>query len=219
MSPSPNSFRTGPDERGHFGLFGGRYVAETLMPLILELEKAYNEAKADPQFQGELKYLLIAICRPAEPALLRRAADQEAGRRQGLPEARRAEPHGQPQDQQRAGPGAAGQAHGQDARDRRDGSRTAWRRHGDGLRAVRHSLRRVHGLGRRRPSGAQRVPHEDAGRGSASGEGGCRHAQGCDERGPARLGRDLRDDLLLHRHGGWAASLSGDGARLPVRDR
>ncbi|TAJ87030.1 tryptophan synthase subunit beta [Reyranella sp.] len=58
MSPSPNSFRTGPDERGHFGLFGGRYVAETLMPLILELEKAYNEAKADPQFQGELKYLL-----------------------------------------------------------------------------------------------------------------------------------------------------------------
>jgi tryptophan synthase beta chain len=58
MSPSPNSFRTGPDERGHFGLFGGRYVAETLMPLILELEKAYNEAKVDPQFQGELKYLL-----------------------------------------------------------------------------------------------------------------------------------------------------------------
>ena len=58
MPISPNSFRTGPDERGHFGLFGGRYVAETLMPLILDLEKAYNEAKADPQFQGELNYLL-----------------------------------------------------------------------------------------------------------------------------------------------------------------
>ena len=58
MPTSPNSFRTGPDERGHFGLFGGRYVAETLMPLILELEKAYTEAKADPQFQGELNYLL-----------------------------------------------------------------------------------------------------------------------------------------------------------------
>ena len=58
MPSTPNSFRTGPDERGHFGLFGGRYVAETLMPLILELETAYNEAKADPQFQGELKYLL-----------------------------------------------------------------------------------------------------------------------------------------------------------------
>ena len=55
---TPNSFRTGPDERGHFGIFGGRYVAETLMPLILELEKAYNEAKVDPAFQGELAYLL-----------------------------------------------------------------------------------------------------------------------------------------------------------------
>src|SRR5919201_1246655 len=58
MAIAPNSFRTGPDERGHFGLFGGRYVAETLMPLIHDLEKAYNEAKADPQFQGELNYLL-----------------------------------------------------------------------------------------------------------------------------------------------------------------
>ena len=58
MAISPNSFRTGPDERGHFGIFGGRYVAETLMPLILDLEKAYNEAKADPSFQDELDNLL-----------------------------------------------------------------------------------------------------------------------------------------------------------------
>jgi tryptophan synthase beta chain len=50
----PNSFRTGPDERGHFGIFGGRFVAETLMPLILELEKAYAAAKADPSFKAEL---------------------------------------------------------------------------------------------------------------------------------------------------------------------
>jgi tryptophan synthase beta chain len=48
MPASPNTLRTGPDERGHFGIFGGRYVAETLMPLILELEKAYNAAKVDP---------------------------------------------------------------------------------------------------------------------------------------------------------------------------
>jgi len=54
---TPNSFRSGPDDRGHFGIFGGRYVAETLMPLILELEKAYNEAKVDPAFVGELKSL------------------------------------------------------------------------------------------------------------------------------------------------------------------
>jgi tryptophan synthase beta chain len=50
----PNSFKTGPDERGFFGLYGGRFVAETLMPLILELEEAYNAAKNDPAFHAEL---------------------------------------------------------------------------------------------------------------------------------------------------------------------
>lgn len=53
----PNSFKTGPDEEGHFGIFGGRYVAETLMPLILELEQAYKSAKADPKFLAEVEYL------------------------------------------------------------------------------------------------------------------------------------------------------------------
>ncbi|HUG63228.1 MAG TPA: tryptophan synthase subunit beta [Methylomirabilota bacterium] len=54
MSVQPNSFRTGPDDRGHFGIFGGRYVAETLMPLVLSLDEAYAAAKADPAFQAEL---------------------------------------------------------------------------------------------------------------------------------------------------------------------
>lgn len=57
-APLPNSFRTGPDARGHFGPFGGRYVAETLMPLILEVERAYEEAKSDPAFQAEFRRLL-----------------------------------------------------------------------------------------------------------------------------------------------------------------
>jgi tryptophan synthase beta chain len=57
-SPQPNSFKTGPDERGHFGQFGGRYVAETLMPLVLELEAEYRRAKADPAFQAEFDDLL-----------------------------------------------------------------------------------------------------------------------------------------------------------------
>ncbi|MGL4592622.1 MAG: tryptophan synthase subunit beta, partial [Aestuariivirga sp.] len=48
---APNSFRTGPDENGLFGIYGGRFVAETLMPLILQLEQAYKDAKADPSFQ------------------------------------------------------------------------------------------------------------------------------------------------------------------------
>ena len=52
-----NSLRVGPDEKGHFGIFGGRYVAETLMPLILAVETAYNQAKEDPTFQSELNDL------------------------------------------------------------------------------------------------------------------------------------------------------------------
>jgi len=54
----PNSFRTQPDERGHFGQFGGRYVAETLMPLVLSLEAEYRRAKADPAFHAQFDDLL-----------------------------------------------------------------------------------------------------------------------------------------------------------------
>ncbi|HLN08013.1 MAG TPA: tryptophan synthase subunit beta [Xanthobacteraceae bacterium] len=62
----PNSFRTGPDERGHFGIYGGRFVAETLMPLILELEQAYARAKVDPAFQAEMNgYLTHYVGRPS----------------------------------------------------------------------------------------------------------------------------------------------------------
>src|SRR5947209_8602716 len=62
----PNSFRTGPDERGHFGIYGGRFVAETLMPLILDLERAYNEAKSDPAFKREMDgYLKNYVGRPS----------------------------------------------------------------------------------------------------------------------------------------------------------
>ncbi len=58
LSPAPNSFRAQPDDRGHFGAFGGRYVAETLMPLVLELEAEYNRAKADPAFHAQFDDLL-----------------------------------------------------------------------------------------------------------------------------------------------------------------
>jgi tryptophan synthase beta chain len=57
QEPKLNTYAAGPDERGFFGLFGGRFVAETLMPLILELGRAYEDAKADPAFQRELDAL------------------------------------------------------------------------------------------------------------------------------------------------------------------
>ena len=53
---SPNTLREGPDENGHFGIFGGRYVAETLMPLVLDVENAWKTAKSDPTFWSELEY-------------------------------------------------------------------------------------------------------------------------------------------------------------------
>jgi tryptophan synthase beta chain len=54
----PNTYRAGPDERGLFGLYGGRFVAETLMPLILAVERAYDAARNDPGFASELNYYL-----------------------------------------------------------------------------------------------------------------------------------------------------------------
>jgi tryptophan synthase beta chain len=57
-SPALNSYTSLPDKDGHFGTYGGRYVPETLMPLVLEVEKAYEKAKADPAFQTELDYYL-----------------------------------------------------------------------------------------------------------------------------------------------------------------
>ncbi len=56
--PIPNSLRSGPDAAGRFGQFGGRFVAETLMPLVLQLEQEYAAARADPTFQTELDYYL-----------------------------------------------------------------------------------------------------------------------------------------------------------------
>ena len=78
----PNSFRTGPDERGHFGLYGGRFVAETLMPLILDLEKAYADAKADPAFGREMAgYLANYVGRPSPLYLAERMTAHCGGAR------------------------------------------------------------------------------------------------------------------------------------------
>ncbi|MGY8956069.1 MAG: tryptophan synthase subunit beta [Alphaproteobacteria bacterium] len=80
MSAEPNSYRTGPDEFGHFGIFGGRYVAETLMPLILEVERAYEAAKADPAFQAELdQFLTHYVGRPSPLYFAERLTEKFGG--------------------------------------------------------------------------------------------------------------------------------------------
>jgi tryptophan synthase beta chain len=74
-----NSLRSQPDERGHFGQFGGRYVAETLMPLILELEQEYRRAKVDPAFEGEFQYLLRQYVGRPNPLYYAQRMTQELG--------------------------------------------------------------------------------------------------------------------------------------------
>jgi tryptophan synthase beta chain len=68
-----------PDERGHFGIFGGRYVAETLMPALLELEDAYKKAKDDPAFQQEFAYYLKHYVGRPSPLYHARRLSEELG--------------------------------------------------------------------------------------------------------------------------------------------
>jgi tryptophan synthase beta chain len=78
--PLTNSLRQGPDARGRFGQFGGRYVAETLMPLLLELEQAYESAKKDPEFMAEWRWLLKDyVGRPSPLWLAKRLTEHLGG--------------------------------------------------------------------------------------------------------------------------------------------
>ena len=78
----PNTYRAGPDARGRFGIYGGRFVAETLMPLILELEDAYEAARDDPAFQAELAAWLADYAgRPTPLYLAERLSTQLGGAR------------------------------------------------------------------------------------------------------------------------------------------
>jgi tryptophan synthase beta chain len=82
LADRANSLRHGPDDRGRFGIFGGRFVAETLMPLILELEQAYEAAKADPEFRRDLDYhLKDYVGRPSPLWFARRLTAELGGAR------------------------------------------------------------------------------------------------------------------------------------------
>jgi len=76
---TPNTYRSGPDERGHFGIYGGRFVAETLMPLILDVEAAYEAAKADPDFEAEWRELLRTYVGRPNPLYFAKRLTEELG--------------------------------------------------------------------------------------------------------------------------------------------
>jgi tryptophan synthase beta chain len=81
LDPIPNDYRAWPDARGRFGDYGGRYVPETLMPLVLELGEAYEAARADPAFQADLAARLASyVGRPTPLHLAERLSDQLGGR-------------------------------------------------------------------------------------------------------------------------------------------
>jgi len=80
VNRQPNSLRLGPDEHGHFGIYGGRFVAETLMPLVLELEQAYAKAKDDPAFKAEIAlYHKDYVGRPSPLYFARRLTEHLRG--------------------------------------------------------------------------------------------------------------------------------------------
>ncbi len=75
-----NSLRNGPDEHGRFGLYGGRFVAETLMPLILDLEREYRAAKRDSAYAAELKDLAVHyVGRPSPLYFAQRTTEHLGG--------------------------------------------------------------------------------------------------------------------------------------------
>ena len=198
-STLPNSISQGPDERGFFGIYGGQFVSETLMPLILDLEKAYNEAMADPSFHEELADLHKNYVGRQSPLYFAERLTEELGGAKILSQARRAQSHRQPQDQQLHWPDPSGQAHGQDPHHRRDRGRSARGGYGHRLRSLRFSLARfiwgATDVERQAPNVFRmellggKVNPVTAGRG---------HPEGRHERGLARLGDERREYLLHH---------------------
>ena len=75
----PETYRSGPDDRGHFGMFGGRFVAETLMPLILDLEAAYSEARQSPEFQSDFDYYATHYTGRPSPLYFARSLTETLG--------------------------------------------------------------------------------------------------------------------------------------------
>ena len=210
------------------------------MAALEQLETAYDALRQDPVFWAELRGLLERFAGRPTPlyradrladavrAHAARLADAAPSRRRGrhpdpgpaaLPEARGPRAHRRPQDQQRPRPGAADPPPGQDPGHRRDRCRAARRRDGDGLRPARPAVRRLHGRGGHRAAGAERPAHARPRRRGPLGDVRDGHAQGCGQRGDARLGHERRDDPLRPGLGDGPAPVSDDRARPPASHR
>ena len=157
---TPNTYRAGPDADGHFGLYGGRYVAETLMPLILAVEAAYNAAKADPAFQAELDYYLEHYVGRPSPLFFAERLTRHFGGAKIYLKREELNHTGAHKINNVLGQVLLARRMGKTPHHRRDRRRPARRRHRHRLRALQPALRRLYGRDRHRPAEAQRLPHE-----------------------------------------------------------
>ncbi len=184
-----------PDARGRFGPFGGRYAPETLIPALERLEAGLRRYLRDPEYPGRAGPGAARVGGPPDRAQPRAHAQPPLGC-QRLSQARGPGPHGRPQDQQRARPGAAGEAPRREARHRGDRRRPARRGHGRRLRAGRHPLHRLHGRRGRAAPGAERGAHGAARRRGGAGEERRPDAARGHRRGLPRLGLRSGRQLL-----------------------
>ncbi len=215
----PNTLRNGPDQRGRFGEFGGRFVAETLMPLILELEAAYEAAKADPSFQAELDYYLKHyVGRPSALWHAERLTRELGG----------AKIYFKRDELNHTGAHKINNCLGQILLAKRMGKTRIIAETGAGQHGVATAtVCALFGLPCTVYMGAVDVERQKPnvfrmkllGAEVVAGKLGRRHAEGRDERRHARLGRECARHLLHHRHRRRAAPLPRHGAGLPVRHR
>ena len=120
-----------PDEQGHFGDFGGKFVPETLMAALEELETAYVAVREDPDFQAKLGHLLRSYVGRPTPVYFAENLTRHCGGAKIYFKLGRLGPHRRPQDKQRFGPSPLGPKHGQKTDHRRD-------RRGPARRRLRH---------------------------------------------------------------------------------
>src|SRR6266704_622376 len=203
---------------GRFGPYVCRYVPETLMAALEELDRVHEAAKRDPSFWTELNALLKDyVGRPTPLTEAPRLGEQVGA---GVVVALKRE------DLNHTGAHKINNTLGQALLARRMGKRRIIAETGAGQHgvatatvcALRARMRRLHGGGRHAAATPQRVPHGADGRQGGARDRGDEDAEGRDQRGAARLGHERYDHALHHRVGGGPGSVHTHRARLPVRD-
>src|SRR5215469_2257627 len=206
MKSTPTTEKRSPDARGRFGAYGGRYVPETLMAPLEELERAYAEARKDKKFQAEIADLLANFAgRPTPLQLAPQLTAHLRGPRIYLKR----------EDLLHTGAHKINNCIGQGLLAVRMGKRRVIAETG----AAGARMYRLHGDGRHGAAALERFSHAVARRRSRRRGFGQQNAQRRDQRSDARLDDECAHHALLAGISAGRASISNDGARLPPRDR